>query len=190
MKRRRRRVGGVLTVTIALFAGSFALRVAMGAGPVLAQDDETLADQPAPVQENCPEAPSPELLAALRDREERLDDQEQRIADRLQALRIAEEQLALRRAELEAAEASLQQTIATVESAAENDVANLVSVYEQMKVPDAAELFTEMEPSFAAGFLGRMRPDAAAAIMAELEPTTAYTISVILAGQNAGAPTE
>ncbi|KPP89268.1 MAG: flagellar protein FlbB [Rhodobacteraceae bacterium HLUCCA08] len=187
---KRRRLGGVLTVTIVLFVASFGIRVAIGAGPVLAEAEDAADDTATPVAETCPEPPNPELLAALRDREARLDEQEQRIADRLQALRIAEEQLALRRAELEAAEASLEQTIATVESAAENDVSNLVAVYEQMKAPDAAELFTEMDPTFAAGFLGRMRPDAAAAIMAELEPANAYTISVILAGQNADAPTE
>ena len=47
-----------------------------------------------------------------------------------------------------------------------------------------------MTPEFAAGFIGRMRADAAAAIMAGLSPQAAYTISVILAGRNARAPTE
>lgn len=189
--KRRRGLGGVMTVVISLFLASGALRLATGTSPMLARAEaevSTVTDASAP--ETCLETTTPELLAAFRERESRLDEQEARIADRLQALRIAEDQLARRQEELAAAEASLEETIATVESAAENDVNNLVSVYEQMKVPDAAELFSEMDPGFAAGFLGRMRPDAAAAIMADLEPNLAYTISVILAGRNAAAPVE
>jgi flagellar motility protein MotE (MotC chaperone) len=35
-----------------------------------------------------------------------------------------------------------------------------------------------------------MRPEAAAAVMTDLEPEAAYTISAVLAGRNALAPTE
>ena len=90
----------------------------------------------------------------------------------------------------EAAEAKLASTLALADNAAENDLARMTSVYENMKPKEAAALFEEMSPDFAAGFLGRMRPDAAAAIMAGLSAPTAYTVSVVLAGRNASAPTE
>lgn len=45
-----------------------------------------------------------------------------------------------------------------------------------------------MAPDFAAGFLARMKPETAAAVMASLDPKFAYSVSVIFAGRNAGAP--
>ena len=89
---------------------------------------------------------------------------------------------------LEQIESDLRKTLALADGAAENDLARLTSVYENMKPKDAAALFETMEPDFAAGFLGRMRPDAAASVMTGLSPGAAYSISVILAGRNANAP--
>ena len=91
---------------------------------------------------------------------------------------------------LEEAEGILNATIAMAESASQTDVAQLTTVYENMKPKEAAALFEEMSPEFAAGFLGLMRPDVAAAIMTRLAPATAYSFSVVLAGRNANAPTE
>ncbi|KIN65935.1 hypothetical protein Z945_982 [Sulfitobacter noctilucae] len=89
---------------------------------------------------------------------------------------------------LEEAEANLRRTLSLTDGAAEDDLARLTAVYENMKPKDAAALFATMEPDFAAGFLGRMRPDYAAAVMTGLPPDVAYSISVILAGRNANAP--
>ena len=88
------------------------------------------------------------------------------------------------------AEQKLAGTMALAESAAEDDLGKLTAVYESMKPKDAAALFSEMQPEFAAGFLGRMRPDAAAQVMTGLSPDVAYSISVVMAGRNASAPTE
>ena len=82
----------------------------------------------------------------------------------------------------------LRATLAKADQAAEKDIARLTSVYENMKPAQAAPLFEAMEPSFAAGFLSRMRPDAAAGILANVDPQAAYTISVLIAGQNASVP--
>lgn len=86
-------------------------------------------------------------------------------------------------------ETALAATMAMANSAAENDLLQLTTLYESMKPQDAAALFSEMDPDFSSGFLARMRPEAAAAVMAGLEPQTAYAISVILAGRNAEVPT-
>jgi flagellar motility protein MotE (MotC chaperone) len=108
----------------------------------------------------------------------------------LRALIAAEEELTKRLIELEAAEVSLTAALSLSETANDNDIARLTAVYENMKSADAARLFEEMAPDFAAGFLVRMRPDVAAAIMAGLDPPTAYSISAIIAGRNANAPTQ
>jgi flagellar motility protein MotE (MotC chaperone) len=84
----------------------------------------------------------------------------------------------------------LRAVLAIADGAAEGDLARLTAVYESMKPKDAAPLFEKMAPEFAAGFLGRMRPEAAGAILSGLPPDMAYSISAILAGRNATAPTD
>ena len=129
-----------------------------------------------------------QLLNALQERETRVKALETRIEVRSKALAVADAEITKRLAMLEEAEFNLRRTLSLADGAAEDDLARLTTVYENMKPKDAAALFGAMEPDFAAGFLGRMRPDAAAAVMAGLTPETAYSISVILAGRNAQAP--
>ncbi|MEM6939013.1 MAG: hypothetical protein AAF943_01050 [Pseudomonadota bacterium] len=128
------------------------------------------------------------LLASLREREMRVKKLESQIEMRRKALEVADAEVRKRLAILEQTEANLRETLALADGAAEDDLARLTAVYEQMKPKEAADLFATMEPDFAAGFLGRMRPDAAASIMAGLPPEIAYSISVILAGRNANVP--
>ncbi len=108
--------------------------------------------------------------------------------DRREALELADRKIDTKLAQLEAAEISLRKTMVMADTAAESDVDRLVKVYETMKPKQAAALFEEMNPDFAAGFLSRMHPGPAAGIMAGLSPQAAHTISVVLAGRNAGAP--
>lgn len=185
-----RRQKNVLTVVVGLLVLSGGLRFAIGIGPALAVAEGAL---PAPPSDSVAFAPEPEiepLLAALQAREARVTARETAIDDRLIALTAAEEELGKRLAELEQAEASLLAALALSETANDADITRLTAVYENMKPADAAGLFEQMEPAFASGFLVRMRPEAAAAIMAGLDPQTAYSVSVIIAGRNANAPTE
>jgi len=137
-----------------------------------------------------PTADTSELLIAFQAREARLIERESQIEARLQALRVAEAEISEKLTALESAETSLAATLAIADGAAEDDLAQLTSVYENMKPQYTSALCEQMAPEFSAGFMGRMRPEAAAAIMTNLEPATAYTISVLLAGRNASAPTE
>lgn len=182
-----------LAILVGMLVLSAALRLAIGAGPALAQAEEMLSETPEALPDapaDCDGAVPQELLSALEARETRVETRESQLADRMQALRVAEQEVQEQLDQLRAAEASLESTIATAETANEGDITNLVSVYEGMKPAEAAALFEEMTPEFAAGFLGRMRPEAAAAVMAGLEPATAYSISVVIAGRNARVPTE
>ncbi len=192
-KRRRARPSRGSLVAIAGFLiVSALLRGVIGASEVLARETPAEA-QPvvAAAPQSC--APPPDIQAvldALAAREARIEAQEIAIQDRMYALRVADEQVTKKLQQLASAEDRLRETIALAESASENDLSQLTTVYEAMKPKEAAALFEKMEPEFAAGFLGRMSPAAAAGVMAGLSPEAAYSISVVIAGRNALVPTQ
>ncbi len=187
--RPRRRGGpGSLFLIALLLGGSGVIRLGLGADHALAKSQEAIPDAAAAAPACEPDAGALAMLDELRAREDRLKRQEAEISDRSQALTVAKAEIDDRLARLVAAEERLAATLTLADQAADEDVARLVAVYEKMKPKDAASLFGEMAPDFAAGFLARMRPDAAAAVLAGIDPKEAYTISVVLAGRNAGAP--
>jgi len=180
----------VLLIVVLLLLSSGVLRFLTGAGPAIAFAEEKMTDAVPAAEGEEPDIPVDQLVAALQAREARVAEREIAIEDRLRAMSLAEAELTERLGELEAAEASLMAALTLSETANDTDIGRLTSVYENMKPADAAGLFEEMAPEFASGFLVRMRPEIAAAIMAGLEPQTAYSISVIIAGRNANAPTQ
>ncbi len=193
--RRSRSGKGVLLFVTLLLATSGVFRLAGEPNHVLAQGLKGLIDDEAPPAADSDTSctPPPEIssvLEALDVREARIEEREGALADRLASLSLAEAEIQKNLIKLQEAEERLTNLMALSDGAAEGDLARLTAVYEAMKPKDAAILFQEMAPDFAAGFLGRMRPDLAASVMAGLDPETAYTISVILAGRNANAPTE
>ena len=178
----------VLLTMTALLIASAVIRVSDGAGMALAQAAEIasgLIDSTATAVK-VPEIA--DLLAALASREERIAEREQQLRERQQLLEEATLALDEKLAKLSVAENNLKATIALAASAAENDIMQLVNVYQAMKPKDAALLFEEMAPDFAVGFLGRMTPEAAARILSGLNPETAYAFSAVLAGRNASVP--
>lgn len=181
-----RRRARVLPVVAGILAASALLRLGEVAG-------EALAEPPAP---DAALEPAPEregtggLLEALAARESRVAAREAEAERQAGEIDRAREDLAAQVAALEAAEASLSDTLAQADGAAEADLARLAAVYESMKPKDAAALFAAMDPAFSAGFLGLMQPEGAAAIMTNLEPEAAYAISAVLAGRNAATPVE
>lgn len=186
---RRRSSRGTLLIVATMLIASAALRLTETWGAATALEGmavETTTDPAAPAQTPDFEG----ILASIAAREARVADREAQLDTRGEALALAERRLDEKIAALAAAEEELRATIALSETAAETDLAQLTSVYENMGAEEAAALFSQMTPDFAAGFLGRMRPDIAAAILAGLDPPNAYEISVILAGRNARAPTE
>lgn len=199
MNRSRRRPlafsgpGNALLIVAALMIGSAILRLGLDAGPAIAR---TMAEEGATAAAQAPDpgrkVPDRDalqrLLTALQQREAEAARRETAIEDRMRALKIAEDAVDRKLEELARAEASLRETLAFSNVAAEEDLSVLTQVYQNMKPKDAAALFEEMDADFAAGFLGRMTPDAAAGIMAGLSPAAAYSISVVLAGRNASAP--
>ena len=182
----RPRGRGALLMLALLLATSGVMRLGAGLGGARARAPEKPSDG-APL--DCPDPPLA-LAEALKEREAQVREQEKALAERQAAMDAASAELEKRLAELTAAEAELSDTIARADGAAEGDLGRLTAVYESMKPKDAAALFEAMAPEFAAGFIGRMRPDAAAAVMSGMSAEAAYSVSVLLAGRNALAPTE
>ncbi|PWJ17412.1 MotE family protein [Jannaschia seohaensis] len=152
---------------------------------------EATPSPPAPAALLCP--PSSEvsdLLRAIAVRDAELEERERQVALREQDARLARQEIRASLEEMATARAALEARMFVSDSASEEDVARLVTVYEGMKPKDAAALFETMDAGFAAGFLGRMRPDAAAAIFSSLSPEQAYALSVWIAGRNANAARE
>lgn len=189
MSRRRRGGRGTLFIVAILLASSGALRIGSGVGAALARagDTPTVIDDAAPAA--CPGTPSA-LVDALKLREDRVVAREASIQDRTAALALADQTIAARLDEMQAMEERLKATLALADGAAEADIGRLTAVYQAMKPKDAAALFAAMAPEFAAGFLGRMPPESAAAILSGMSSEAAYGISLIVAGRNAGVPTE
>ncbi|MEJ8562617.1 hypothetical protein QTO30_16235 [Yoonia sp. GPGPB17] len=187
-KTNKKRGFGALHVITSLLIASAVLRFAIEVAPAMA--NESSEDVPEPPANPVVTSETQTLLAALQAREQRLTEREVQMQNRMQALRSAEEQIEEKLAALLQAETALSATIARADTAAETDLAQLTTVYENMKPKEAADLFAQMPPQFAAGFLGLMRPDAAASIMTELDPEIAYSFSVVLAGRNANVPTD
>ena len=188
---------GALLLIALMFISSAGVRLSNGTGAALAREigahvphgGEAPPDRAAA----SPADISPDLVKLLDEvkaREAKVSRREAEIDARMQVLNLVETRVGAEVARLQDAEAALRATMAAADKAAENDLARLTAVYENMKPDQAVPLFQRMEPSFAAGFLGRMRPDAAAAILSGLEPELAYSISVELAGRNADVPRE
>lgn len=203
-KRPQRKAKGALSAIGALLLASALLRVGIGAGEAFAREGgedvheepvKKMAESHAPAHASAAPTTIPDeeimpLLKAMNEREARIAKREENVAVRMKALAAAEQEIDRKLAALEEAEERLRATMSLAQTAAEDDITRLTSVYANMKPKQAAALFEEMDPEFSAGFLARMKPDVAAAIMAGLSPNAAYTISVVLAGRNARVPKE
>ena len=186
------RAPGPIVLILGCFLLSGVIRIG-SEGSAIAAELATPVEEAIPLEPVSTPTEEPEiktLLTSIRARQDQLLQRENEIAARQLVLNAAEERIRLQLNVLVRAEQKLARTLAIADSAAENDLKKLTDVYEKMKPKKAAEIFNAMEVSFAAGFLSRMRPEAAAGVLSEMSPTSAYSISVVMAGQNARAPIE
>lgn len=184
---KNRQSGSRVLFVVALFlVASASLRLVSDIGPAVAQE---IANGESPNENLVPStvtsADVDAALSLVRAREDAVLEREREVELRLAVLELAEAEFKATTMRMDAAEERLRETLAQTETAAENDISRLTSVYENMQPDAAVPLFQKMDADFAAGFLARMRPDAAAQILAGLEADQAYAISVILAGRNA-----
>lgn len=195
--RPRLRLGlGGLTLISALFVSSGGMRVAELDLGALAAELSWISSAKAEPGDEDPQEPEPksrsadDVIEALAAREAALDERERALEERAHALDLATAEVTAQLEALTATEASLRETLALADGAAQEDLERLTRMYETMKPKEAAALFETMDPTFAAGFLGQMAPAAAAEIMSGLSPESAYTVSLVLAGRNMRVPTE
>lgn len=178
---------GVMLILAGLFFLAGLSRIGLGVAEVLAADTR-IEEPPAalPVEQ---EATDPgDLYAALQARMAQLDAREKELQERANTLREAEAELRNNIEQLVEAEAKLTATLRLTETAAEDDLKHLTTVFESMKPLQAAALFSQMDTEFAAGFVSRLRPEFAGEVMSALDPLTAYGISAVLAGRHARTP--
>ena len=128
------------------------------------------------------------LVAAVREREQQLDQRALNLAEKSKVIEAAEAKLRAQLAQLENAENRLAQLIRVADKASEQDVDMLIGVYQAMGGKSAGPIFETMDAAFAAGLLSRMDGDPAAAILGSVSPEKAYEITVMIAAQNAKAP--
>lgn len=184
---------GPLVTAAILFTVSGGLRILTSAEGVLAASD--IVEKPHSISASDEETDSltsqefDAIVKALAEREAALEKKERQLLKKSRALEIIEEKVDKEIAAMKKAESELRMTIALADTAAENDIKNLVAVYENMKSKNAALLFDRMDHNFSAGFLGQMNPVSAAAIIELMTPETAYAVSAVLAGRNATVPT-
>lgn len=176
----------VLVLLSLLFLGAGMSRLGVGVAEVIAAEPEL--DRTVETT-SLPPTPDPgDLLASLRAREERILQAEKDLQERYDRLIAAEAELERQIEILVTTEARLAATLRLTETAAEDDLQRLTTVFEHMKPAQAAELFSQMDTDFAAGFMARLRPEFAGEVMAGLDPNTAYAISAVLAGRHARTP--
>jgi flagellar motility protein MotE (MotC chaperone) len=137
----------------------------------------------APTSRNA--AQTDALLAAIRERSEALDARTVRVEDRIRVLEIIEKRVGERITELQKNKDALSSLVAFADEAAEQDIALLSKMYEQMKPKKAGEIFNKMDPTFAAGFLTEMNSESAALILTNMSTDKAYETSMIIASRNA-----
>lgn len=122
---------------------------------------------------------------ALLEREQELAAIGLQIDQRRRELEVVERRVGAQLAELARQESALRAAFGQAESAAENEAAQLVSIYEKMKPKQAAQIFDHMPPEVAVGLVRRMRQTNSAPIMANMDPQKAYAISLLLASRSA-----
>jgi flagellar motility protein MotE (MotC chaperone) len=124
------------------------------------------------------------FLAAALERERELEEMALEIAGRSRELEVVEKRVASQIAELTRQQEALQAAFGQAEAAAEEEAMQLVSIYEQMKPKQAAQIFDQMPPEVASGFVRRMRKTNSALIMANMDPQKAYAVSLLLAARS------
>ena len=128
------------------------------------------------------------LIDRIKAREAALTKREAELNARAARLDVVGERVAALTAKLANTKDALAATVAHVDGAQERDIAHLVTMYSTMKPKRAGRLFDEMDVAFASELLVRMKPESAALVLANMDPESAFTISVLIARRNSGAP--
>ena len=131
------------------------------------------------------------LLEALQKRREMLDSRASDLDLRENLLKAAEKRLEERLEELKRVETSVAEVDRKRADEEKARLKNLVTMYETMKVKEAARIFEKLDPAVLLDVASLMNPRKLSEIMGQMSPEGAQKLTVALARQEVGArPTD
>lgn len=162
-----------------------------GAATTHAEAAAAEGEAPAPAHAQC-NAPSladmaglsqseMQVLQALGDRREALDERAVQLETQDELMLAAERRLDERLAELRQLETTVSDLLGHLDEAQETRMAELVGVYSRMRAKDAAAVFDGLEDDVMVQVASRMRQDALAQIMGRMDPGRARQLTQMLA---------
>ncbi len=125
-----------------------------------------------------------ELIKQLTDRRDQLEKRNHALDAREALIRVAEQRVDQKIKEMETLRTQLQSMVNQAGAAQQQQLDNLVKIYETMKPKEAAKIFMTMELPVLLGVVQRMKPQRTAPIMAEMDPEKAKEITVALTKQD------
>jgi len=127
------------------------------------------------------------VLESLGKRRETLQQQEGQLDLREKLLQATEERIQKRVDELKKLEERIEAAVEEKKQQEENEIAGLVTMYENMKPKDAARIFDRLSLPILMKVVRQMKPRKMADILAKMSPEAAERLTVAIA-TNASAP--
>jgi flagellar motility protein MotE (MotC chaperone) len=129
-----------------------------------------------------------DLLQALSQRRDKLEERERTLDQREALLKAAEKRLEEKVADLDAVKIELQQMLAKNNQEEDGRLRSLVRIYESMKPKDAAQIFDKLEINVLLGVVERMKEQKVAPILASMQPERARQVTDMLADKSQRPP--
>jgi flagellar motility protein MotE (MotC chaperone) len=129
-----------------------------------------------------------DLLQALSQRRDKLDDRERQLDQREALLKAAEKRLEEKVADLDAVKLELQQMQSRNNQEEDARLRSLVRIYESMKPKEAAQIFDKLEINVLLGVVERMKENKVAPILASMQPDRARQVTDMLADKSQRPP--
>jgi flagellar motility protein MotE (MotC chaperone) len=124
------------------------------------------------------------LASKLAERRTQLDKREQELLTRESLITVAEQRVDQKIKEMETLRTQLQGMLNQANTNQQQQLDNLVKIYETMKPPEAAKIFEALDQPVLMGVVQRMKPAKTAAIMAQMSPEKAKEITTAMTRQD------
>lgn len=120
------------------------------------------------------------LYQQLAGRRDQLDKRSRELDDREALVVVAETRIDQKVAEMQSLRKQLEALVGQASGEQQQQITNLVKVYESMKPKDAAKIFEALEMRILLKVVQRMKPKNTAAVLAKMDPQSAKDITVAL----------
>jgi len=124
------------------------------------------------------------VLESLGKRRESLQEHEGQLDLREKLLKATEQRIQKQLDELRKLEESIGETVEQKEEQEKDDIASLVTMYENMKPKDAARIFDRLSMPILLKVVRQMKPRKMAAILAKMSPDAAEKLTVAIASDD------